>query len=497
MLSNKVEGILDPRRLIFPVAVLVGGILVAWGAINRPVVMGGAISLGIILTGVLYFQRRLPWVYLGILWISLLGYAFADKGFAYMGYSPFYIGEILLFLGVLTFLLSDGWRSVKQSPLSWLLIVFAAWGAIRTIPYIGTYGITAVRDAVIWGYGSFALIVAACLIRTGWLARVPAAYRRFVPVFTAWALIDLATRDFVRPFLPAWPGSDVPVIQNKPGDLQVQLAGIAAFLLVGLYSWRREKSGSSSLKEWFIWIAWLCGFMAAAMHNRGGMVAVTCTIFVVLVLRPGSRWKKLALVSLVLGSMALISNFDVDYGGERRLSVPQFVENMKSVVSENVEEQRLTATRRWRLEWWEDIRDFTIFGPYFWTGKGFGVSLGEGVTVNVPEETRSPHNGHLTILGRMGVPGIVLWLLLQVAFGVSLLRAYLRARAAGAEWWCRLNLWILAFWVAFLVNGSFDVYLEGPQGGIWFWSVFGLGIAALEIQRGHTTNRTARLVQTA
>jgi hypothetical protein len=38
-----------------------------------------------------------------------------------------------------------------------------------------------------------------------------------------------------------------------------------------------------------------------------------------------------------------------------------------------------------------------------------------------------------------------------------------------------------------MVNASFDVFLEGPTGGIWFWSLFGLGIAALEIQRRQTT----------
>jgi hypothetical protein len=40
---------------------------------------------------------------------------------------------------------------------------------------------------------------------------------------------------------------------------------------------------------------------------------------------------------------------------------------------------------------------------------------------------------------------------------------------------------ILAYWLAMLVNASFDVYLEGPQGGIWFWSVFGLGLAAARL----------------
>jgi hypothetical protein len=46
-----------------------------------------------------------------------------------------------------------------------------------------------------------------------------------------------------------------------------------------------------------------------------------------------------------------------------------------------------------------------------------------------------------------------------------------------------VNLWILSFWLAFMVNAAFDVFLEGPQGGVWFWSLIGFGIAALEAQR--------------
>ena len=52
-----------------------------------------------------------------------------------------------------------------------------------------------------------------------------------------------------------------------------------------------------------------------------------------------------------------------------------------------------------------------------------------------------------------------------------------------SQWWrvgqgIGLFFFIGVFWLAFLINATFDVYLEGPMGGIWFWSVFGLGIGA-------------------
>jgi hypothetical protein len=53
----------------------------------------------------------------------------------------------------------------------------------------------------------------------------------------------------------------------------------------------------------------------------------------------------------------------------------------------------------------------------------------------------------------------------------------------GRDNWAVLNLWILCYWLAFMINGAFDVFLEGPQGGIWFWCIFGFGMGVLEVQR--------------
>jgi hypothetical protein len=42
-------------------------------------------------------------------------------------------------------------------------------------------------------------------------------------------------------------------------------------------------------------------------------------------------------------------------------------------------------------------------------------------------------------------------------------------------------LFLLAYWVAFMVNASFDVFLEGLMGGIWFWTLYGVGLGAMWI----------------
>jgi O-antigen ligase len=115
------------------------------------------------------------------------------------------------------------------------------------------------------------------------------------------------------------------------------------------------------------------------------------------------------------------------------------------------------------------------------------LAVDDGFVVGDPDQSplRSPHNGHLTVLARSGVPGAILWLVLQCGFAVALVRCYLRVADTSRDWWGRVMLWILACWVTFVVNMTFEVSIEGPQGGIWFWSLFGFGIAVLEVQRRH------------
>jgi hypothetical protein len=81
------------------------------------------------------------------------------------------------------------------------------------------------------------------------------------------------------------------------------------------------------------------------------------------------------------------------------------------------------------------------------------------------------------------VPGFLAWLTLQGLFCISLFQTYRKAVRAGRHDWANLNLGVLSYWFAFMVNATFDVFLEGPQGGIWFWCVFGFGIALTEVQR--------------
>jgi hypothetical protein len=171
------------------------------------------------------------------------------------------------------------------------------------------------------------------------------------------------------------------------------------------------------------------------------------------------------------------TDVEIDTGDARVISVSQVVENLQSVLTE-IDSPSLSGSKEWRQDWWNTIIGYTFQGPYFWDGKGYGINLADDDGFQVGDGSlRAPHNAHLNVLARTGVPGLLLWLSIQVGFAIAMLRAGRAAARSGQRVWLGLIGWIFVYWLAALVNMTFDVYLEGPQGGILFWTLIGFGLA--------------------
>lgn len=465
-------------------------------AVRSPALASALALSTLTLALVIAWRRTLPRLALGFLGLCLVGYALLGRGFAYLGVPPIYVGELALGLCLLALLLAGRLRELARSWLAWVLGAYLLVGAAATLPYWPLYGLDTLRDAVLWGYGLFALAVAALLLGQGWTLEAARRYVRFAPLFLLWTPLAVVLFEVAGSRLPRLPGAAAPIPDVKGGDVAVHLAGIAALLLLGLPRLLRPEVRAAPQRwvrqEWLWWGLWLLAAAIPLFRVRAGMLAVALAVLIVVALRPArSRWLKPAALVTLLLTVLLTFNVSVRLGEDRNtISAQSLLLNIQSIGGRTGEGYR-DGTRRWRLAWWGDIVNYTVQGPYFWTGKGYGINLADAdgyqLGYAAGEQTlRSPHNGHLTILARSGVPGALLWLVLQLGFALSLLRAHLRAAAAGQELYARLNLWVLAYWAAFMVNAAFDVYLEGPPGGIWFWSVFGFGLALLEMQRrGH------------
>lgn len=451
--------------LLVPAAAGVGA-AVAVEPLVAPAAIAAVVALWLLALG-----RRVVAVFHACLGVILVGYSFLGRGFAYVGVGPVYVGEAVLAVSLVAMLMTL--PRARFGRLHALLLAYMAWGLVRTVPYIGTYSVDALRDGVMWAYGFFALAV-SLTVEAEHFPRLAAAYRRLVPVFLMWMPVAAALTIAFGDRLPHLPGSTVPIVDVKAGDMGVQMAGVGAFLLLGLYG------RASMLAELWTSAAWLVGAGLVASLNRGAMAAIAAAGTTILFVRRSSRWFRVALVGLLLlGAIALV-NPEIDTPGSRSISFDQVVANVTSIFGD----QRDTtnqATKEWRLQWWGTIADYTFGGRYFWTGKGFGVNLAndDGFQVLADQSLRAPHSINFDLLARTGVPGLFLWLALNIAFGLAVLRAAFRAGRAGRTFWVQVLGWVFVYWLAAFINGSFDVYLEGPQGGIWFWAVIGLGLAAI------------------
>ncbi len=230
--------------------------------------------------------------------------------------------------------------------------------------------------------------------------------------------------------------------------------------------------------------ALVTGPMMIFVVSRAGLLTLLTSVTVCLLLfRRGNGVWRFVLIGTCIVVLALA--FDIDIGlarADRAINVTQIFDNLLSTFTTETH-TGLNVTKEWRLNWWSEIIHYTVFGPYFLLGKGFGINLAtsDGFQVAADQSLRSPHSIHFAILARAGVPGLLIWIGLQASWGLTLLRACLRARRMGETTWVAFFTFLIAYWVAFLVNASFDVYLEGPMGGIWFWTLFGVGLAATQI----------------
>ena len=440
---------------------------------------GVAIGAGFGLLSLLTLRERFRAVFLGALTGLLIGYAFAGRTFAYLGAAPVYVGEIVLALAVLSWVAAGRWPRLGK--FQWLILAFMTWGLIRTVPYVQRDGLNALRDGVIWGYALFALAVGDA-VRADDFRKFVTIFRRFVPPFLLWVPVAAAVTLVMSDSIPNLPWSDVPVLTFKGGDAGVHLAGIGAFVIVGLWT---ERAQLSRLVAGLPLVLWFVAAAAAGAVNRGGLVAATSAWSAAFFFRPSKGWiSALSLVALLIVALTA-TDPGIGQGQRREISIGQLQANIASLFSDEETPGGLQGTKEFRLRWWEEIVNYTVFGPYIWTGKGFGINLADddGFQVTTDGSLRSPHNSHFSILARMGVPGLAMWIALQLAFGVSLVKAYRRSKRNGFTFWSRVDIWLLVYWVGALVNMAFDVYLEGPQGGIWFWSLVGLGLAALRIQK--------------
>jgi hypothetical protein len=432
-------------------------------------------------------RRDLADTYLRALAAILVGYAVLGKGIAYAGVPPLYVGELLFLSGIVMLFRSGCLFATLTAFPNLVLLALGGWVVLRTVPFIGIHGVDALRDSVVVLYGGFAFTVCALLIEKP--VRLSDALRflgLFAMAFGAGGGLLYALSRTALSGSISWPGAPIPIMFIRSGEVATHLAGAALYALL-----LRPR----------VKVAWvlllLLGIGIIAAQSRGGMLAMVVPVALAAIISGKvGRLSRIGTAVGLLFGLALILQVEVQIGGvdertgaseARTLSAEQFLLNAASIVDDSASAD-LTGSKRWRLMWWDTIQDYTLRGPFFWTGKGFGIGLAvdDGYVVwETDGETtvRSPHNVSITMLARAGVPGLLLWLLLIFSWFGMMMRSMFEARRRGESEWANAFLFLAGYLLSIFINASFDVALEGPMLGIWFWSLFGVGTAASMIYR--------------
>ncbi len=342
-----VQVLLTPStRLIVPLGVTTAGLFLAvMGLIlmDRPAVASLAALAFVAAAAASYFARPLRFYFTLALLTLLFGYSVLGRGFAYVGVPPLFVGELVLAIGMVTLAPMVPRSPSLRHPLVLLALLFMTWGVVRTVPFIGVHGLDALRDAVVWAYAAFALLVVIAVRSWKDLATWGTWYARAIPLWLVWFPVFGILYLLARDMFPAVPGTNVALFGLKFGDMGVHLAGTGAFLALGL---AHRFSNDTRLGRFFVryatplWALWIVGFLIAS-SNRGALVSMLLALAVVVVLRPmNSSWLRIASVAVLLSPIAFVVSLRPD-APPLAAGVLQRVESVLAIASGRDDEPAL------------------------------------------------------------------------------------------------------------------------------------------------------------
>jgi hypothetical protein len=395
--------------------------------------------------------------YIRIYLIVLLLYVFFNKGVAYS-----YMAEILLIAGIFILFVNRKHFEICIDRKQIIVSIFILISFLYILFGVFQYSLLNVfRDSLAFQYAWFAFII--YFLKNGY----DFIWKKIILIYK-WVPLVLFLNFFLFYFVflylpPINIFGNQNIILYKNGDKSVHLliSTILMFLYTNQYS-----------RKWLVanTILIVINFLILLAFTRSGSVAYILALFSFFffskekILNESLRkLLKYVPIIIVIG-MGLFVAIDIQGDAQgRTISLSQITDNFSSIVSTNID-GNLAENKVWRLIWWAKLVNESFTLQHFFVGKGLGMSLAGNDILNTDDNLRSPHNFHLTILARFGYFVFIAWII----WLVSLFKPLFTRKLAGK------TLAITSILLAFIINGSFDVFFEGPMGAFPFWTFVGL-----------------------
>lgn len=403
----------------------------------------------------------------------VFGYLAGNRGFAQISLTsgfPLLPAEfVLLIAGLLLVVQGALYRVpiVRRELLNFTIFVWIVIGAIRLLFDIRSFGFLAIRDFAMVYYASFFFIaqhIATTARHRHWLQAALIAGTLGMAV--GYPLVQ-AFPDF---FFGTLTLRGNPLIYYK-ADLVGTMLSAGAVLIYVRYHLRFPIVGTA--------VTLILLGIALTTNNRASLVGLATVTGLLLL---GRQWK-FAATQAVAGFVAVIAILffahltntswkQTPLHGvyERVVSIADPF-GMRTYSGENTYFKG--DNNRFRAVWWEAVFLETIDGNP-WTGLGFGYDLArQFVREYYPEQgeefdTRSPHNIVLTVFARMGLLGLIPFVIVGTLIAWRIFQSARRDNPS-------LGMWCVAW--AILISACFGVVLEGPMGAVIFWVTLGIANA--------------------
>lgn len=362
-------------------------------------------------------------------------------------------------------------RNLRPTGIEWLFLLLIVWAVFSGIVasdsvltwgppvarLVAYYAVLALATRYLQGARDLALLMA--VIAIGFLVPTTAGIAQFL----------LGQADYINDAYRATaPGDRGPIALAFDG----QIGLILSFALFSAAVRKRFRR------------AWLLGMILGGV----GLIVsatrlVTVTAWAVLLSSTGlrRRWRAAAAVSLffVLAFAArpdLAGRFLGTFGGER----PSPTE---SPGEEPGQGENVDASLRFRLFVWSTILDGWIEQPLTGIGPGMTAHL---VALESPAQRTAPHNDYIGVLAEMSIPGLALFVAIQVGVVRAMIMAWRRSRGRPRDFVATIGLLFVGINVLGALNNPlyfFDVQVA-------LWALIG-GVLALGDYRPSRRSTTA------
>ena len=396
-------------------------------------------------------------VYIKFYLIVLLLYVFFNKGVAYS-----FMAEILLVAGLFILFINRKQFEIGLDKKQIIIGIFILISFFYILFGVFQYTVLNVlRDSLAFQYAWFAFIIYFFKDEYDFIWQKIIQIYKWVPLVL---FLNFVLFYFVFLYLPPiniFGNQNIIIYKNGDKSVHLLISTILMFLYANQYS-----------RKWLIanTILIVINFLILLAFTRSGSVAFMLALFSFFVFSKEKilnesirKLLKYVPIIMVIGMGSFIA---IDIQGDaqgRTISLSQITDNFSSIVSSDID-GNLAENKVWRLIWWAKLVNESFTLPHFFVGKGLGMSLAGKDILNTDDNLRSPHNFHLTILARFGYLVFLAWII----WLVSLFKPLFTRKLAGK------TLAITCILLAFIINGSFDVFFEGPMGAFPFWTFVGL-----------------------